>query len=625
MTPVRTRDRARYAFDNVMARGTPALVGLLALASAALVLVVSVAAWLVTPADVRDNGSLPGVLWRSLLGAMDPGTIGGESGSRLYLFLMFVVTIGGIFIFSALISVLTAGLDAKISYLQRGRSRILEKNHTVLLGWSDQVFVVLSELVKANESVRRPCVAILADLDRIEMEELIRERLGGTGNTRVVCRRGNPLKSVDVDLVSPDTARSIVIITPPVPDPDTHTIKVLLSLGARRWEGVAPPVVAAVSRSRNLAAALLAGGPAAHVIDAADIGIRLLVQSHRQRGLCTVCTDLLDFDGNEFYLRAEPSLVGRTYGQALDAYETGCPVGFRSAAVTMRLNPAADTVISDGDELILLAEDDVLIRLATSPAAVVEEAITASVPVQPPPIETLVLGWNQRAGTIVRLLDSFSEPGSRLVVATQWDDPTPSLAPVLVNTEISYRRCDLDDREQLEKLGVGSFPHLMVLSDDSVDEQQADARTLVTLLHLRDMEDKLGESYAIVTEMNDDANREVAEVTKADDFVVSAKLISLLLTQLSEDRRLGEVFAALFSPQGSEIHLKPAEVYLRPGATANFATVLEAARRRGETAIGYRLGADVGRSPSYGVTLNPDRQRPLTLTEADQVVVLAES
>jgi hypothetical protein len=117
----------------------------------------------------------------------------------------------------------------------------------------------------------------------------------------------------------------------------------------------------------------------------------------------------------------------------------------------------------------------------------------------------------------------------------------------------------------------------------------------------------------------------VGEVTKAADFVVSAKLISLMLTQLSEDRRLGEVFAALFSPEGSEIHLKPAEFYLRPGASANFATVVEAARRRGETAIGYRAAAAIGRPPSYGVFLNPDRRRPLTLTEADQVIVLAEN
>ena len=139
-----------------------------------------------------------------------------------------------------------------------------------------------------------------------------------------------------------------------------------------------------------------------------------------------------------------------------------------------------------------------------------------------------MLGWNRRGPKIVELLDSFAEPGSRLVVASRARGPDPPQRSTLLNITIGFVECDLNDRAALEKLDVGSFQHLIVLSDDSCDPQHADARTLVTLLHLRDMEDKLGEPYSIVTEMNDDANREVAEVTKADDFVVSAKLISLL-------------------------------------------------------------------------------------------------
>jgi hypothetical protein len=608
-----------------MSRGTPALVALLGLASALLVLVISSLAWLIAPRDVAENGNWWGVLWRSLLRTMDPGTMGGDEGSGLYLLLMFVVTLGGIFIVSALISVLTTGLDAKISYLRKGRSRIIERDHTVLLGWSEQVFIVVSELVKANESAKRPCVAILADLDRVDMEEMLHERLGNTGNTRVVCRRGNPLKSSDVDLVSPETARSIIVIASPESGSDTSVIKILLSLGARTWESARPPVVAAVSESTNLAAALLAGGPAAQVIDADDISIRLLVQSHRQSGLCTVCTDLLDFDGNELYLRGEAELVGSSFGHALSSYGQGSPIGLRTAAGQVRLNPPMETLISAGDQIVVLAEDDVLIKLTTRPAAVHEGAITALQPVPSPPSETLLLGWNQRGAKIVRLLDSFAEPGSRLVVATQHGDPTAKLQSCLTNTTISYVECDLNDRDSLEKLDVGSFQHLVVLSDDTYDVQQADARTLVTLLHLRDMEDRLGEVYSIVTEMNDDANREVAEVTKADDFVVSAKLISLFLTQLSENRELASVFGALFSPEGSEIHLKPAGSYVRAGAEANFATVVEAGRRRGETAIGYRLSRDVRRPPLYGVNLNPDKTLPLALGADDQVIVLAES
>ncbi|MCZ0982590.1 hypothetical protein O1L60_36875 [Streptomyces diastatochromogenes] len=146
----------------------------------------------------------------------------------------------------------------------------------------------------------------------------------------------------------------------------------------------------------------------------------------------------------------------------------------------------------------------------------------------------------------------------------------------------------------------------------------------MTLLHLRDIEERLGDPYSIVTEMNDDANREVAQVTKADDFIVSTKVISLLLTQLTENRDLYEVFTDLFDPEGSEIYLKPASHYVVPGAEANFATVVEAARREGETAIGYRLARHGEEAPGYGIFLNPPRAAPLVLGPEDAVVVLAE-
>ncbi|WP_261987344.1 CASTOR/POLLUX-related putative ion channel [Actinomadura sp. HBU206391] len=171
------------------------------------------------------------------------------------------------------------------------------------------------------------------------MDDAIRTRLGDTGRTRVVCRRGNPLKPADMELASPATARSIMVLSPPIDDPDIHVIKVLLSLGARTWERERPHVVAAVHSSANLPAARLAAGPAARVIDADDIAIRLIVQSHRQSGLSTVCTDLLDFEGHELYMRREPALIGHTFGSALDAYQLGIPIGLRHANGDIAVNP----------------------------------------------------------------------------------------------------------------------------------------------------------------------------------------------------------------------------------------------------------------------------------------------
>lgn len=160
---------------------------------------------------------------------------------------------------------------------------------------------------------------------------------------------------------------------------------------------------------------------------------------------------------------------------------------------------------------------------------------------------------------------------------------------------------------------------------DKLDAQQADARTLVTLLHLRDIANRAGQPFSIVSEMLDSRNRDLAEVTRADDFIVSDKLISLLMSQIAENRELKAVFDDLFDPDGSELYLKDAGDYVALGKPVNFYTVIEAARCRGEVAIGYRRRAEAqDAAKSYGVHVNPAKSQPIMFAEGDRVIVLAE-
>jgi hypothetical protein len=173
---------------------------------------------------------------------------------------------------------------------------------------------------------------------------------------------------------------------------------------------------------------------------------------------------------------------------------------------------------------------------------------------------------------------------------------------------------------------VKDYDHIIVLAyREHLEVQQADAKTLFTLLHLRDIEEQQGVDLNIVSEMLDDRNRELAEVTKADDFIVSDKLISLMLSQVSENKQLTEVFDTLFSSVGSEVYLRPAELYVTEGAALDFYTVLESAARKGETAIGYRVAA-LARSAdaAYGVHINPSKTESITFAAGDKVIVLAE-
>ena len=121
-------------------------------------------------------------------------------------------------------------------------------------------------------------------------------------------------------------------------------------------------------------------------------------------------------------------------------------------------------------------------------------------------------------------------------------------------------------------------------------------------------------------------NRELADVTRADDFIVGDRLVSLLLAQVAENKELNALFADVFDPDGSEIYLKPATSYVTPGVPVSFYTVVEAARRRGEAAIGYRIKALAGDPErAYGVKVNPKKSDKITFTDQDRIVVVAEN
>ena len=114
-------------------------------------------------------------------------------------------------------------------------------------------------------------------------------------------------------------------------------------------------------------------------------------------------------------------------------------------------------------------------------------------------------------------------------------------------------------------------------------------------------------------------------MAEADDFIVSNTLVSLLISQVSENRHLVRVFDDLFTAGGYEIYLKPASEYVPSNIDLPFAAVVEAALRRGEVAIGVRLMA-TSKDPkaSFGVSVNPQKSGLLRLGPGDKVIVLAD-
>lgn len=629
------KQRWQYFFDNFMSKGTTAMIGGLGLVSAAIILVAALVIALggrpLAPEGSDHVGFLEAA-WMALMRTLDAGTMGGDAGWGFRL-VMFLVTLGGVFVISTLIGVLTSGVESKLEELRRGRSQILEEEHTVILGWSPQIFTILAELVEANRSRQRGAVvAILADQDKVAMENAVRERIERTHNTRILCRSGNPLEIGDLEIVSPHTARAIIVLPPEGDDPDSHVIKTVLAITNNPHRREAPyHIITQLRDRRNLDVVRMIGKHDAVLpVLSREVIARIVAQTSRQSGLSAVYTELLNFGGDEIYLYADPSLAGQTFGETLARYEDSTVIGLCFADGRVQLNPPMDTRLNPGDRLVVIAADEDAIHPSGLSAPPIQaEAI---LPVRPPaparPEKCLILGWNEGGITIIRELDHYVAPGSLVRVVSEMDisDEIRACCGDLANQKVEFFRASTTDRAALDGMNIAEYDHVIVLSEEHLGPQAADARTLVTLLHLRDIAERDDTPFSIVSEMLDLRNRQLAEVARVDDFVVSEHLVSLLTTQLAENPALGAVFADLFDPAGSEIYLKPITEYVKIGQPVNFYTLVEAARRRGETALGYRLLAEAGDSEkAYGVHTNPKKSERVTFAEGDRLIVLAES
>jgi voltage-gated potassium channel Kch len=627
------KERWNYWFDNYMSRGTLALIGGLSVISLVIIFlvaaVISMGGVAFAPEGATEGVSFVEAAWLSLMRTLDAGTMGGDTGWGFRL-AMFFVTLGGVFIISTLIGVLTTGVEGKIEELRKGRSRVLENGHTVILGWSPQIFTIIPEIVTANENQSKGVIVILADKDKVEMEEEIQARVGNTGKTKVICRSGLPIDPSELEIVSPHTARAIIVLPPEEGEPDSAVIKTVLALTNSPKRHAEPyHIVTQISDARNLSVIKMLGAKdKIRAVLTGDIIARVTAQTSRQSGLSMVYTELLNFGGDEIYFKEETGFTGKEFGTLLNAYENSTLIGIQQADGTVRVMPPLDTVLASGDKIIAIsADDNTIVQNGLKTIPIQTSQIHSGARREKAPTEKgLLIGWNESAAIITQELDNYVPAGSSITIVADesYEDDVNQVGPYK-NLKIIFRGGDTNDRTLLDDLNVADYDHVIVLADTRLETQAADARTLITLLHLRDIAEKDETPFSIVSEMLDLRNRELAEVAKVNDFIVSDHLISLMMSQLAENGELYDVFVDLFDPEGAEIYLKPASDYVETGKPVNFYTVVEAARQRNEIAIGYRIVNDQHNAEkSYGVFTNPKKSKEILLSANDKVIVLAE-
>ena len=382
-TEVDGSQRMRYRFDTFMARGGASIFKMLTAVFLVAFLVIGglrgLLLWYAPDLPLtHDDIGFFGNLYVTFLELTDPGNMVQDLDSSPW-YKAFAVTAGmvGIVLLSALIAFITTALDQKLNELKRGRSKVIEEDHTLILGWNEQRIVeILQELILANESEKDACVVILADKDKEEIDDVLRLRIKDRRTTRIVTRSGDVSTLTNLDMVSVDDAKSVIILAScddtdsgeKKATSDAKGIQTVLATMGRSVRNEEFSVVVEIFNPTHRDIVRSSFPEHVVTVNTSDVLAKLLVQTSRSEGLSVVYNEILSFDGCEMYFY-DAEWNGATFGEIAFRFPDGVPIGIRSGDGEILMNPDVARAMADDDEVLIIADDDSTIEYLGEPVA----------------------------------------------------------------------------------------------------------------------------------------------------------------------------------------------------------------------------------------------------------------
>ncbi|CAF3681274.1 unnamed protein product [Rotaria sp. Silwood1] len=639
----------KYKFDNLFAHGLIFIIPLLTIISVFIILIFSIIYYYTEETDDYEDA-----LWQTFTRILDPCAAAEDEGLKNRI-ISGIVILCGLVIVAVLIGAIVTFMDEKLNELRKGRTTVIEKNHTIILGWSPKIFDIINELIIANENQRNPSIVILTSKDNSEVQYMIKDKINNSKNTRIIYRNGNPMSMNSLNKLSLNQARSIIILAPEINNPDVRMIKTILAIRNNpRRNNINFHIVAEIKERINLEAAMIAGGDEALFVYADEIIARIIAQSCRQSGLSIILTTLLSFQNDEIYFKHESALIGRTFYDAVFSYNKCSVIGLMLSDGTVKIFPRLNTIINIDDQIIVIAEDDDKIILSsdywlrinnaysgsTSSSLINHNTVLLSNPMTKRATkrieQNLLLGWNNKAPLIAKELDTYVARGSELHILTNSDTITQFINEQLVNElteqKIFVHSGSLTNKFDLEKLNLFSYDYVMLLANEESEQQnlieEADAECLICLLYLKNIIDKSNneKTFSIVAEMYDIRNCQLANRTWSDDFIVSPNLISKYISQLSENKNIKKVYDVLLTADGPEIYLCLASMFVPLETPISYYQILQETLKYQCLAIGYRLMKYLhDETRFFGIVLNPDKEEQIIFSQNDKIIILAEN
>ncbi len=573
----------------------------------------------------------------------------------LYLFTMLI----GLFVYGIFISNLVGYVKERLKKLAKGRTKVIDRNHILIIGNSEYMYPIIDQYIEASIEIKEKRLLNLVFKHKIKNQKIvilsdsIPEKVMGEVEKRtmalknkeytiamkktyskelskkLIYRTGNTSSIHDLEMCNIVEAATVIVL-----GSDEDKIKTILAIGATDFKSNEESFV--ISKFNNPEMLNLAErndlSDEYDLIDINHLISSLTAQTTIQPSLSFIYNDLLDFKKTsiEFIKVNETEslrgLIGKTFNEVSLLLTNVILLGIKNDTVVINPNVDNQSIIKESDSIIIIRDPNIVIEVQKS-LPIVNGHIINNQPYEfkKEEVNYILMGYGSN---ITNLLNEFSKiidskSKVHLLFDTKYKNEIDSESFDKMNFDFVLEQHFYDNFTSFEKLineldKGNDIDALIILPNEFLSKKEQDEASIFTLQNLKYLEKINNRNYNITVDLVEMSNKNIIDHMDIADVIISDKFASELIFQYATHRDIKAVYDELFSTLGDEIYSIPLNHYVTDvSKPISFNTLSQSALLKDQIAIGYKNNDEV-------VILTSEKSKPILFSSEDHLIVISK-
>ena len=468
------------------------------------------------------NYPLEKAFWEGVNQFIATGNISAVDGHFGIVIIFLIINFVGVCVWGLLIAMINNSLQLRIYNLSKGNSFIMERNHSIILGYGEEALTIIEEFIIG----RAKKIVLLSEHDADSIKKRI-VFMKKHGKADIIIREGNPNIIENLKLLNIEKSHSISIIN----DNDTESLKILLSLkkisdeSDNRHNTMNICVLLNNMESIEIIKSIEDKIFKIHAVYKYEILYKLIAQSIVYTGLSSVYEELFSYNGNDIKIEKDYNLENMKFIDASRKMlnKNEILLGFIDNKNKTLFSPGYNSLIKNKDDLIILYKNKGKENIHISSHVGIEPKYKHKV---------LLICNNIISSEIMEIISIYNNDSE--IIQLDYSD--------IDNVKIKYEYL-------LKNINENHITKIIIISEN-ID---TDVRAINILLIIRQIIRKNDYHIPILSLINSIENRNLIYSYDIRDFIVSGKLIGILMAHASLNPDILSVFNGLLSKNGKDI------------------------------------------------------------------------